>query len=32
MRLRTILAALTVAALALPLAPARAADVETVVS
>ena len=32
MRLRTILAALTVAALALPIAPARAADVETVVS
>jgi sugar lactone lactonase YvrE len=32
MRLRTILAALTVAALALPITPARAADVETVVS
>jgi sugar lactone lactonase YvrE len=32
MRLRTVLAALTVAALALPIAPARAADVETVVS
>lgn len=32
MRLRTILAALTVAALALPIAPVRAADVETVVS
>jgi hypothetical protein len=32
MRLRTILAVLTVATLALPIDPARAADVETVVS
>jgi sugar lactone lactonase YvrE len=32
MRLRTVLATLTVAALALQIAPARAADVETVVS
>jgi sugar lactone lactonase YvrE len=32
MRLRTVLAALTVAVLALPITPARAADVETIVS